>query len=77
MNFSHFQFLINSNVTGNFLPEDNALLGKGGVYYKKHGGFCLETQNFPDAINQKNFPNCVLRPGQMYTQNTVYRFYTK
>ena len=26
--------------------------GKGGVCYPKHGAFCLEAQNFPDAINQ-------------------------
>lgn len=26
--------------------------GKGGVPYPKHGAFCLEAQNFPDAINQ-------------------------
>ena len=25
--------------------------GKGGVKYHKHGAFCLETQNFPDAIH--------------------------
>ena len=26
--------------------------GKEGVPYPKHGAFCLEAQNYPDAINQ-------------------------
>jgi len=26
--------------------------GKGGVEYHKYGAFCLEAQNYPDAINQ-------------------------
>ena len=37
--------------TSNFLPADDSLPGKGKAFYKKHGGFCLETQNFPDAVN--------------------------
>lgn len=36
--------------TANFLPEDDSLPGKG-TFYKKHGAFCLETQNYPDAVN--------------------------
>lgn len=40
--------------TGNFLPEDCHLNGKNGVI-KKHGAFCLETQNFPDSVNQVSF----------------------
>lgn len=38
--------------TANFLPEDNSLHGKEKACYKKNGGFCLETQNYPNAINQ-------------------------
>ena len=60
--------------TGNFL--DGKLTGKGGVAYKQYGGFCLETQHFPDSINQPSFPPVVLRPGQTYTQTTVYKFLT-
>lgn len=36
--------------TGNFL--DGSLKGKSGAVYPKHSGFCLETQNWPDAVNQ-------------------------
>merc|ERR1719474_2236588 len=37
--------------TGNFIPTDDSLTGKEGALYRKHGGFCLETQKFPDSIN--------------------------
>lgn len=37
-------------------------------------GLVLETQNFPDAPNHPGFPEAVLRPGENYTQNTIYRF---
>ena len=30
---------------------DGHLVGKNGITYKKYGAFCLETQNYPDAIN--------------------------
>lgn len=58
--------------TGNFL--DGTLTGKGGVVYKKHHGFCLEAQHFPDAVNQSSFPSVILRPGETYRQTTVYKF---
>lgn len=29
----------------------NNVIGKGGVHYKKHGGFCLETQKYADAVH--------------------------
>ena len=38
--------------TGNFLPSDGSLIGKNKTVYSTHGGLCVETQNFPDAINQ-------------------------
>lgn len=31
--------------------DSNAVIGKGGVHYFKHGAFCLETQKFPDAVH--------------------------
>lgn len=60
--------------TGNFLKGEE--VGIGGKPYVKHAAFCLETQNFPDAVNQKDFPNVVLRPGQTYQSTTVYKFST-
>ncbi len=61
--------------TANFL--DGTLKGKGGVVYKKHQGFCLEAQHFPDSINHPEFPSTVLRPGETYTQTTIYKFSTR
>lgn len=58
--------------TGNFLDGSN--VGKGGVVYRKRHALCLECQHFPDTPNQPQFPSIVLKPGQRYTQTTVYRF---
>lgn len=30
------------------------ITGKNGAVYKKYGAFCLETQQFPDAVNKVN-----------------------
>ena len=39
--------------------------------YKKklfpYQGICLETQNFPDAPNKKNFPSTLIKPNKIYT----------
>lgn len=61
--------------TGNFL--DGKQTGRGGVVYKKHGGFCLEAQHFPDSVNHANFPSVILKPGQTYRQTTIYKFSAK
>jgi aldose 1-epimerase len=58
--------------SGNFL--DGKQKGKGGVKYSQYAGFCLETQHYPDSINQKSFPSVVLEPGKTYTHTTVYAF---
>ncbi len=58
--------------TGNFL--DGTLTGKGGVVYKKHFGFCMETDHFPDSINHPKFPTIVLKAGETYTQTTIHKF---
>jgi aldose 1-epimerase len=58
--------------TGNFL--DGTIAGKRGVGYSGYAGFCLETQHFPDSVNQPLFPSTILGPGETYRQTTVYRF---
>ncbi|XP_072381446.1 galactose mutarotase-like [Diabrotica undecimpunctata] len=63
--------------TGNFLPENNSLPGKDGGFIKKHGAFCLETQIYPDSVNQENFPSPLLYPGEVYETTTKFRFSTK
>lgn len=59
---------------GNFLNEKE--IGKGGVEYKKRQGLCLETQYFPDSINQPKFPNVVLKAGEEYKHTTIYKVKT-
>lgn len=60
--------------TANWL--DGSLIGKGGTAYVQHAGLCLETQHFPDSINQPHFPTVILRPGQTWRSTTVHRFST-
>lgn len=52
----------------------NDITGKGGFVYKKYGGYCLETQGFPDSVNHPNFPSEIVKPGQYYKNVMVYRF---
>jgi aldose 1-epimerase len=57
--------------SGNFL--DGTLTGKEGRVYKQRYGFCLETQHYPDSVNQPAFPSTILNPGQTYHSLTVHR----
>jgi aldose 1-epimerase len=61
--------------TGNFL--DNTLTAKNGGTYGPQTGFCLETQHFPDAPNQPNFPTTTLNPGETFTSETWFQFSVK
>jgi aldose 1-epimerase len=58
--------------SGNML--DGSLAGKGGTIYTRNSGLCLETQHFPDSPNQPQFPSTVLRPGETYSQTTIFEF---
>ncbi|MEP6833371.1 MAG: aldose epimerase family protein [Gemmatimonas sp.] len=57
--------------TGNEL--DQIAGGKGGAY-ALHAGVALETQHFPDSPNQPTFPTTIVRPGEAYFSETMYRF---
>jgi len=58
--------------SGNFL--DGTLTGKRGAVYGQHAALCLETQHFPDSVNQPKFPSVILRPGATYHTETIYKF---
>ncbi|XP_033102490.1 aldose 1-epimerase-like [Anneissia japonica] len=58
--------------SANFL--DGMVEGKNKLYYEKHGGLCLETQNYPNAVNVPTFPEVVLHPGQVYAHTTIFKF---
>jgi aldose 1-epimerase len=56
---------------GNFVGGQK---GKGGVEYKNRQGFCLETQYFPNSVNEKSFKQPFLSPGETYESTTKYCF---
>ena len=49
--------------TGNFLGDD----------FPRRSGLCLETGGFPDAPNHPNFPSSILRPGETYRHELIFR----
>jgi aldose 1-epimerase len=40
----------------------------------RRGGFCLETQHYPDSPNRPEFPSTALRPGEVYHTKTTFTF---
>lgn len=61
--------------TANSLEEREA--GKHGVHYGHRSAFCMETQFFPDSINQPAFPSCAVTRDAPLKLRTTYRFSTK
>lgn len=57
--------------SGNFLNGEG---GKSGSHYQKHGGFCLETQHFPDSPNRPEFPSCIFGPDRKYHEEALFSF---
>ncbi len=55
---------------GNFLKGDK---GKGGKAYDYRSAFCLETQHYPNAVNDPNFAPIILHPGETYKHTCVYQ----
>lgn len=50
---------------------------RGPLKFSQWAGFCLEAQHYPDSPNKPSFPSTLLRPGETYTQTTVYKFGVK
>lgn len=43
--------------------------------YRKHSGFCLEPQRFPNSVNIDKWKGqCIIDPGKVYKQKTIYQF---
>jgi aldose 1-epimerase len=55
---------------------DGSEVGKSGVRYQRCAAVCLETQHYPDAPNQPDFPSTTLRPGEEFRSLTEWRFST-
>ena len=57
---------------GNFM--DGSDTGKSGKAFKYREAFALETQHFPDSPNNTTFPSIILKPGETYQTQSIYRF---
>lgn len=57
---------------GNFMKGENML--KNGVKDDYRTAIALETQHFPDAVNQPAFPSIILDPGKVYKTSSEYVF---
>lgn len=58
--------------TGNLL--DSTVEGPSGALYRQSDGVCLETHHYPNSPNTPQFPTTVLRPSEVYSTRTTYRF---
>ncbi|MFC3974151.1 aldose epimerase family protein [Maribacter confluentis] len=58
--------------SGNFMEGKNTF--KSGAKDEYRTAFALETQHFPDAPNQPNFPSIVLKHGETYHTISKYKF---
>ncbi|MCR4740544.1 MAG: galactose mutarotase [Lachnospiraceae bacterium] len=56
---------------GNMIADDT---GKDNVKYTKRQAFCLETQFFPNSINQEGFEKPVIEAGVPFKTTTIYQF---
>ena len=57
---------------GSFL--DGSLTGKKGITYNQRASVCLETQKYPDTPNKPEWPSAVLRPGEKYMSQCIFKF---
>lgn len=60
--------------TGNHLAELDP--HKVAKTFGQYQAFCLEAQNFADAVNLPHFPSPFIKPGEVYQQTTIYKFLT-
>lgn len=56
---------------GNFIADT---IGKEGAKYSRRHAFCLETQYYPDSVNQKGFEQPFFEAGEEYKTTTCYKF---
>ena len=57
--------------TGNWLS--GSPVSKSGRSYNDYEGVAIECQNFPDAPNKENFPDAILRKGEVYRELIEFR----
>ena len=57
--------------TGNYL---GVCFGRDKKIYKTHGAICMETQYFPNHINEENFVTAIFDENNSYDSTTIYKF---
>ena len=62
--------------SGNFFDQGSHS-GKYNRPLKYRETLALETQKFPDSPNHPHFPSTVLRPGEKYSHECIYKFGVK
>lgn len=58
--------------SGNFMQSKNTMKGNHKDDFRT--AFALETQHFPDSPNQPSFPTTVLKKGESYQSQSIYKF---
>jgi len=58
--------------TANFVEE--GVKGKNGAHYGPRHAFCLETQYFPNAVNEASFSGSILTRGEAFCHKTMFIF---
>lgn len=48
--------------------------GKKGATYEKRSGLCLETQDYPNAVNEPTFPSPIYGEEKDFVSTTIYQF---
>ena len=69
------QMVLHATQPGVQFYSANWLDGEPHSIHKQHNALCLETQHYPDSINQPHFPSCVLRPGERYDHVAIFSFH--
>ena len=70
------KMIVSTNAPGVQLYTGN-FIGKGPTPHDQHRALCLETENYPDAINQyttNGFPNPIVKPGEVYHHVAIHKF---
>ena len=59
--------------SGNFL---GGVPGKGGLCYGPRQSVCLESQTYPNSVNEPRFPSPWVLPGEVYRHVMRFEFFT-
>lgn len=60
--------------SGNFLEDE---VGKDGAIYCRRSGVCLETQFYPNSVNNPQWSQPITRAGDKYFSETTFVFHTE